>query len=162
MRTSFPLRLSSAQYHPVLALLAAHGISDLDHPLACLPRYVLCAIAPLPPSAVTAAFLVSSLAHFAADVGWRGSVALHAVVGAAGVVGGDRCAARLMATYMLCVHVPLHYVHLARARRFVGATIALLFTVALLLGTRGAERVCLSTDGQRLIVAHVVHNAFGA
>jgi len=158
MRTAFSLRMSDARWHPALALMAAHGISDLDDPIACLPRYVLCAALPLPPRVVTAAFLASSVAHFAADVGWRGSAALHAGVGLVGAAGGARWAARAMTLYMLAWHLPLHYARLLRARRYVGLLVAAAFTVMLLLATQDQKRVCLGQDAQRVVIAHVIHN----
>ena len=158
MRSSFPFRLSKGHFHPVLALLAAHGISDIDRPMACLPRYFLCTTVPLPPRIVTIAFCLSSVSHFSLDIGWHGSLALHSAVAAAGVVWGERVAARLMAAYMLSVHLPLHYARLVRARRFIGIFVAVCFTIAILLGTRGVRAVCLSEDAQRLVIAHVWHS----
>jgi hypothetical protein len=159
MRTSFPLRLAPGrQFHPALALIAAHGISDLDRPGTCLPVYLLCAVTPLPRVAVTCAFVVASFVHFAGDVGWRGSAALTLATCGAGVCGRSDFAGNLMSLYMILVHLPLHYRRLALTHRRVGLAMVIAFTVLLLFGLRSRERICLSQDVQRLILAHVVHN----
>ena len=154
MRTSFPLALGPHPLHPAFAVVAAHGISDLDS-WRWLPRYALCMLLPLPPAAVTVIFNLASVIHFANDLRVDGSIALHSLIGFFGVACGARCAERLMMVYLCCVHVPMHYARLLAHRRYVGAAMAVGFTLVMTLATRGWRGVCLSQTAQRVIVAHV-------
>ena len=140
MKTVFPLKLSPHEFHPIFAIIAAHGASDMDALSVCVPRYLLCACAPLPAPVVTVAFNAASVVHFASDVGVDGSIALHSLVGFAGLVGGSHVAARLMTAYMMLVHVPMHYARLLVRGRVVGALLAAAFTAVLLVVTRGWKR----------------------
>jgi len=139
---------------PLVAAVAAHGITDLDS-AAWPPWYALFCLLPWPDDFVTACFCASSVYHFADDVGFGGSMALHACSAAVLVTAGPQRALDFMLGYLACVHVPSHYWRCARRRRWRGLALAAA-TTALAVGvTRSLDHVCVSHAVQRVVTAHV-------
>jgi hypothetical protein len=88
-----------------LGIAAAHGASDAGKSPELLMVYAL-ALMPIPGPVVTAGFAVSSLLHFAGDVGLAGSLALHASLAGMAVFSIER-ATRALFVYMNYVHIPI-------------------------------------------------------
>jgi hypothetical protein len=146
--------------HCALALVQAHGLTDLRSPARVLP-YALAAC-PLPGGLVTAAFFAASVAHFALDVGACGSVVVHAL--ACAVHARNKTLAfEAMLLYLACFHVPLHYArvldeasHAARASTALalGATLGACARLAMARPSP-PHSVRVSHLQQRIVVAHV-------
>ena len=86
--------------------VAVHGLTDLERPIHQLTLY-LPALCPWP--FTTPLFFISSVAHFARDIGVFGSGMLHAVLAGAFCTGRNQMAYTLALSYLSLVHVPLHY-----------------------------------------------------
>lgn len=140
---------------PLIAAVAAHGITDLDS-AAWPPWYTLCCLLPLPGHAVTACFCAGSVFHFADDVGLGGSLALHACSAAVLALTGTQRALDLMLGYLACVHVPSHYWRCARRGRWRGLAIAGATTALALGAASRLDYVCVTHGVQRLVTAHVL------
>ena len=144
-----------AHVRPLIAVVAAHGATDLATrrwPLA----YVLCCFVPLPPVAVTGLFVVASLVHFAEDVGPKGSLALHSLAGLATLLGGAQRGLEFMLAYLACVHTPSHYARCWRRERWRALACAGGATLAALAAGRHVQSVVVGHTVQRLVFAHVV------
>ena len=112
---AYPFRVGHLR--PVVAAVAVHGITDLDSwhwPLL----YALFCFVPLPPHAVTALFVASSLVHFAEDVGIDGSLALHSLAGFLWLSVSAQRGIEFMMAYLVLVHTPAHYARCWRRRRW--------------------------------------------
>ena len=143
-----------AHLRPVAAVVAAHGATDLGS-WRWTPRYALCCIAPLPPGAVTGVFVVSSLAHFAEDVGVDGSIAVHSLAGLATMMGGPQLGLEFMLSYLALVHTPMHYLRCWRQRRWLALAFAALTTCVALHAAQFMDVVRIGHALQRIVVAHV-------
>jgi hypothetical protein len=139
---------------PIVAVVGAHGATDLAT-RHWPPIYAACCFVPLPPSAVTGAFVVTSLAHFAEDVGPDGSLALHSLAGLLWLAGGAQRGLELMLAYLACVHTPAHYARCWRRRRWSALVVAVLATLAGLATMRHVQVVSVGHSIQRLVIAHV-------
>lgn len=112
-----------------IAFASAHGLVDLRLPLPrLLPYAALCV--PLPPQAepgLFAAFLLSSCAHFAGDVGARRSALAHVAAVCALLSGrGVGVAWTLFTAFYVCVHARdvMRDWHAARPRHATAAAVA--------------------------------------
>jgi hypothetical protein len=143
-----------AHLRPVAAIVAAHGATDLGS-WRWTPRYALCCVAPLPPDAVTALFVVSSIAHFSEDVGTDGSVALHSLAGMATLMGGPQLGLEFMMVYLTLVHTPMHYLRCWQQRRWSALAFAALTTCVALYVSQYVDVVLIGHALQRVVVAHV-------
>ena len=139
---------------PVVAVVAAHGATDLDS-WRWPPWYTLFCFAPLPPCAVTALFVASSLVHFAEDVGADGSLALHSLAGFLWLSVSAQRGIEFMMAYLVLVHTPAHYARCWRRRRWRALAIAAAATAAAVLGSHGMDAVFLTHAAQRVVTAHV-------
>jgi hypothetical protein len=150
--TKFVFRV--AHLHPVAAIIAAHGATDVS---CCRwpTWYTLCCLAPMPPTAVTCMFASSSLVHFAQDMGPNGSVALHALVGVVALLGGSQAGLEIMSLYLACIHTPLHYARCWRRKRWVALACAALTTCFAFQAMGSLEVVTLGHTVQRIVCAHV-------
>jgi len=148
--------LDVAHFKPALAMVAAHGITDL-HSIECLPYYAACLLLPLPSTVVTAVFCAASIVHFAEDGGgFAGSLLVHAAVLSVGVAAGVDHAFKLMLTYLTVWHLPNHYRRHIRMARWRGLLYAVVTTAAALcVRARCPDRVPLCDGIQRIILAHV-------
>ena len=144
-----------AHVRPLVAVVAAHGATDLATrrwPLA----YALCCLVPLPPPVVTGLFVAGSLVHFAEDVGPDGSLALHSLAGMATLLGGAQRGLEFMLAYLACVHTPAHYARCWHRRRWRALACAGLATLAALAASGQARSVVVGHAVQRLVFAHVI------
>lgn len=135
-----------ARMRPVLALVAVHGISDLDSPAFIAP-YVTWTLLPLPSAVITPLFCVMSLLHFADDLGVLRSVVLHTVVAAVGLRSGMQNAFHVMLGYLALVHVPAHYRRCWVRGRYRGLALAATCTL-------GALTLCHRAIGETLVFGH--------
>lgn len=139
---------------PVVALVGAHGITDLDN-WRWPPIYAVCFLVPLPSHAITALFIASSLFHLAEDVGPDGSLALHSLTGLAWLVLGTQRGLELMLVYLAALHTPTHYVRCWVRRRRTSLALAGLTTLVAVVALRHARVVVLGHAVQRVVIAHV-------
>lgn len=149
---------------PVLAVVAAHGATDLDS-LRCLPQYAIWLLLPLPGVVVTAAFLAMSVLHFACDVGPACSIVLHAGVGLMQLRAQPAEAFQLMLAYLFLVHTPMHYARCVRAGQRRGLLVAAATTVAMLMWPErliGKNVFVMGHLAQRIVLAHVIHELTSA
>ena len=144
----------AAHLRPVVALVGAHGITDLDD-WRWPPIYAVCFLVPLPSHALTALFVVSSLVHLAEDFGNGGSLALHALMGLAWRVLGTQRSLELMLLYLAALHTPAHYLRCWHRQRRVSLALAGLSTLVAAVALRHARVVVLGHAVQRVVIAHV-------
>ena len=148
--------IQTAGVKPLLAVIATHGLTDLDS-RAWIGHYLLLAVVPLPSPVVTATFCAASVSHFADDLGLRGSLALHAGVTAVGISYGVQAAFRIMITYLAIIHVPMHFARCVLNGRVRGAkAVGMLSIIAAGLGTQLGEWVPLTDNMQRTVIAHIM------
>ena len=150
---AYTFSFSAAWLRPIVALVSAHGATDLDTrtwPLAYL------AAALLPARTVTPIFVLFSLMHFAEDLGLVGSMSLHVIAGLVWQLGSAQRGLELMLAYLAGVHTPLHYHRCWMRGRLVGLGLAFLATLGAwrLLGR--TRTVTVSEAAQRVVIAHVL------
>ena len=149
----FTLRVNPS----ALALIAAHGVSDVQKPIPHLATYAL-ALCPVP--GTSAAFGVSSIVHFAKDIGIVGSVLLHTVLCVIATVN-LRLACGVLQVYMCVLHIPAMLLALAlRAEWTAIASIAVATAAALAVRSRIAPGgvFVLGEIMQRIVVVHTILN----
>lgn len=147
--------IQAAGVKPILAVIAAHGLTDLDSRRWVAP-YTASLLLPLPSPAVTGVFCVASVCHFASDVGFKGSVFVHCAVLAAGLFFGVQAAFKAMMCYLALVHVPFHYLRCCIYKRCCGAkAVAKVSLLAALLSFQMGDWVPLTDGMQRLATAHI-------
>lgn len=151
--TNFQLEVAS--WKPALAVVAAHGMTDL-HTWDWIPHYALWTILPLPSCAVTGVFCTYSFAHFAEDGGRWVSLLAHVVVAAVAARKGMDAAFKAMIAYLLLWHTPNHYARHWRHGRKRGVYIAACATLAGLLACRRLpDRLPFGNLLQRIVIAHI-------
>jgi hypothetical protein len=146
--------LDASGLRPLVALVAAHGATDFAT-LVCPFAYAACYM--IPPVFVTPVFVLGSLMHFAEDIGFVKSLALHAVAGLVWSRGGAQRGLELMLAYLSAVHTPAHYRRCWRRGRRV-ALLAAGATTALMAWWLLHHDVILSVDHeiQKVVIAHVL------
>tara|TARA_X000001036_G_scaffold381407_1_gene373423 strand:- start:389 stop:868 length:480 start_codon:yes stop_codon:yes gene_type:complete len=152
----FQMHLSGAA-KPAFAIVAAHGLTDLDSSAWVTP-YLTLALLPMPTEAVTALFCASSVFHFSEDSSPLLSAGLHTLVLVAGLFFGVQTAFMTMLGYLALLHVPAHYTRCAFRGRGHAAKWALVVGGAAALGSVFLPEVDVSfgDELQRLVIAHVV------
>ena len=142
---------------PAFAIVAAHGLTDLDS-AAWVRPYLAMALLPIPTEAVTALFCAASIDHFSEDSSPLLSVALHALVLAAGLLFGVQTAFMTMLGYLALLHVPSHYARCACRGRGRAAKWAFVVGGVGALGSMFLPEMDVSfgDELQRLVIAHVV------
>jgi len=148
--------LDATRLRPMAALVAAHGATDFATPTWPLAYAACCMI---PSVCVTPVFVCGSLVHFAEDVGWSGSLVLHALAGLAWWRGGAQRGLELMLAYLSAVHTPAHYLRCwRRGRRVALAAAGAATAVAwqLLLRFSSAAVVSIDHSVQRVVIAHIL------
>jgi len=143
-----------AWLRPVVALVGAHGATDLDTrtwPIAYL------AAALLPHRTVTPVFAFFSWVHFSEDLGLLGSMSLHIIAGLVWQFGSAQHGLELMLAYLAGVHTPLHYTRCWMRGRLAGMGMAGLATLGAwrFLG-HNTRSVTVSEAAQRVVIAHVL------
>jgi hypothetical protein len=142
-----------AWLRPVVALVGAHGATDLDTrtwPIAYLTAALL------PARTVMPVFMFFSLLHFSEDVGFVGSISLHVIAGLVWQFVSAQKGLELMLAYLAGVHTPLHYHRCWMRGRCGGLGMAFLATLGAwnLLGR--TRTVTVSEAAQRVVIAHVL------
>tara|TARA_B100000963_G_scaffold256408_2_gene224951 strand:+ start:5243 stop:5755 length:513 start_codon:yes stop_codon:yes gene_type:complete len=145
---------------PLLALVAPHGLTDLNKP-GVFGRYACWLALPLPPKATTALFCLASVYHLCHDVGSGGSLFVHALIYDVHQLLGPQVAFETFLVYFALVHTPLHYLTEA-IRGNAPLVYASLATSVLLWAMPCGNRFVLTDAAQRLVVAHIVTVAAGA
>ena len=144
-----------------LAIVAAHGATDLDRPIEAVCTYLTWALMPIPSRATTWLFSALSIVHFADDGTPVFSVLVHAAVAAVGVLHGKQAAFTAMLAYLAMVHTPRHYGRCARRGRHIALRVAAAATAAALVATAWKKPTTLTLTDlmQRIVIAHVVCEA---
>ena len=151
--TAFHLEV--AEWKPALAVVAAHGMTDLNT-VDWIPHYIVWALLPMPSIAVTGLFCASSLVHFAEDGGPLLSVFVHASAALVAVRKGPNAAFKVMLAYLLVWHTPSHYQRHWKEGRKRGLAIAAAATAAgLLCCRRLPDRLPFTNWVQRIVIAHI-------
>ena len=161
MAHSYSMSLGGTVRPLLAAAVVAHGTTDFDAP-AWPIVYSLAALAPAPPSALTAIFCAASCVHFADDTSALGSVLLHTAVAAVGARWGITTAFDVMLGYLGCVHMPLHYRRCWQRGRGRALIIAAACTAAIggTMCIRPApSHLMLNHAAQRVVLAHVACEA---
>lgn len=158
--TAFDFDVPTRAARVVVALVAAHGVTDL-HSWSCLLVYAVSWLAPLHPKAVTVVFCMLSMTHFSEDVGKHGSLALHLAALAVGARCGSQRAMETMVAYIFAVHLPSHYARCWRRERLHGLALAAVASAATAAAAaRTARTRGTLTDGmQRCAIAHMLYEA---
>ena len=142
---------------PFVAVVAAHGLTDLDS-RQWMPPYLVWALAPLPGALLTLLFCAASTVHFADDYGPRVSVGVHGAVAAIAASRGLQTAFDAMITYLAVVHTPAHYARCKRAGRTRGLAIAGVGTaLALAAMPYAPDTIVVGHWMQRVVIAHICH-----
>ena len=142
-----------AWLRPVVALVGAHGATDLDTrtwPIA----YATCAL--LPYRMVTPVFVLCSFVHFAEDLGFAGSMSLHVIAGLVWQIGSAQRGLELMLAYLAGVHTPSHYLRCWVRGRYAGLGVAFLATVSAWCLLGRTRVVTIGEAVQRVVIAHVL------
>lgn len=146
----------------LLALVAPHGLTDLNKPRV-FERYAAWLALPLPPFGITLLFCAASVAHLRSELGGRGgSLLVHALVHELHRLLGAQAAFDAFMVYFAFVHTPLHY--LTELVHGNGALVCACLAVSAALCAAGSALVrdgtwVLTDAMQRLVVAHVVTTA---
>ena len=148
--------LATVPSRPVLAAIVAHGATDVDRPFFPA-HYLTWWLLPLPGNAVTAAFAVASVIHFADDLGDEASVLFHILLFMLYVSFGEARALRAVLSYLGYVHVPLHYARCVARRRWGAIATATVFTAGVwaALAHLPASALVLDALAQRTVIAHI-------
>ena len=150
---AFHLLLPGTQ--PALAVVAAHGMTDLDS-ADWVPVYMAWCL--VPDVLVTPAFVASSIVHFESDLGRFGSLLLHCAVGVLWLLRGQQIAFEAILFYLTVVHVPLHYRRCLLRGRVRGLGVAATATVAFVSLSDQIGGVFSFEDVfQRIASAHIIH-----
>ena len=146
-----------AGWKPALAVVAAHGMTDLNT-REWIPLYLGWLLLPLPPSMVTGIFCASSIVHFANDGGPWVTLLAHAGSALVGMLKGKDAAFKAMLTYLCLWHTPRHYARHWKQGRARGLALSAVATVAALaLCHRLPNRLPLTDTMQRVVIAHISH-----
>lgn len=152
--TGFLIQTSGVK--PLLAVIASHGLTDLDT-TTWVPTYGLLILLPLPSPVVTGLFCGSSVLHFAEDLGAMGSMLLHTGVAVVGWHMGMQAAFKTMIGYLSFCHVPMHFWRCyCRGRHKSAFATASVTLVATMFSHTMREWAPLTDTMQRIVVAHIV------
>ena len=83
-------------------------------------------------------FLLASIAHFANDVTVFGSIALHAALVTTAVVMSREIAVDALLVYMMCIHLPSHFLRLYDEKEFN----AMAFAAVVMAGMSASALLC--------------------
>lgn len=152
--------IKTAGVKPLLALIAAHGLTDLDTH-KCVVPYAIATAVPLPTEVVTLLFCGASVAHFSNDIGKRGSLLVHGAVLAAGLHSGVQAAFKLIILYLAFFHTPIHFVRcfLRKRQKAAIGTLAVTLLAMVPCSIIMAETVILNDLMQRVATAHIITEA---
>jgi hypothetical protein len=129
----------------LFAAVALHGIVDLAEP-SMFVVYPVCLT--IPDRLASPAFVVSSVVHFAQDIGLTASLLLHMVF----LLLPPDVAFFVLDCYMLMIHMPLLFVRVCRNP----LSLALLFS-GVATGTALPMRVCRGMLVEGKVVLRPIH-----
>ena len=145
----------------IMVAASMHGAADICRPRHLYPYTLL--FAPLPPTvATTVLFLISSVWHFAQDIGWRGALGLHTACGLVYFLMDPTMAFGIMSLYYCALHVPMCYIRLATRRSYLALTIiASLTLIAYGVSKTMHAPPCVNINDrlQLLVICHVLSDA---
>ena len=141
-----------------IAIVAAHGVSDIDS-LLCVPIYAVLLLVPLPSLMVTVLFCIASVFHFYDDVGACGSVALHVAAFSVTRARGKDYGFKFMSAYLFYVHTPLHVMRLVQKSRALGCAASLSACFIAYLHPCPPCKLSLSDTLQKIVIAHILVEA---
>lgn len=141
-----------------LSLAAAHGAVDAAKPPELLAVYAL-ALLPVPGPLCTAGFALSSVVHFASDIGLWGSIVLHLVLSITAAVSYKEAVSMLL-NYMCYLHIPLLVVKLIFSGSF--SPLFIMLYCMIFFAKRGIPRTddagqyVFGHKHQLIVVCHVL------
>ena len=149
--------LDVAGWKPAVAVVAAHGITDLNT-MEWVPHYAVWSLLPMPSCMVTGVFCASSMVHFCEDGGAFVSIMVHLSVAMVALKKGSDAAFKAMLVYLLVWHTPKHYTRHLRKGRKRGVLVAFLATLSgILMCHKLPSRLVLTDWLQRIVIAHISH-----
>jgi hypothetical protein len=152
-------QLDVAGWKPALAVVAAHGMTDLNT-WDWVGHYAVWMLMPMPSSVVTSIFCASSVVHFADDGGPFTSAFAHLLALATGMRHGADAAFKVMLAYLVLWHTPNHYLRHIKEHRWRGVLTAAMSTCVALLGCRRLpDRLWFNNWLQRIVISHISHEA---
>ena len=148
-----------AHLWPAIALVGAHGATDLA--TSHWPSiYLTCCFMPLPSHVVTGLFVISSVVHFAEDIGHHGSLALHSFSGILWLLFGTQRGLEFMLGYLTLFHTPSHYLRCWTRRRWCAMGISFIATFIAMALLNNTNVVTLNNTVQRIVIAHIYTEHF--
>ena len=143
-----------------IAVAAAHGSTDIIRGRKLI-SYAIAAL-PLPGWCVTTAFALSSLLHFANDVGLPASVLGHSLLLGLYQHGRQKLAFTALIIYMLTVHVPAHYAAVYQDEQHgqEAVVFAMQVTQTLALLPLWEREFPINHFVQKIVISHVACNSF--
>lgn len=149
--------LDVSHVRPFVAVVAAHGLTDLDSHEWVAP-YIVWGLAPLHGTLLTTLFCAASTVHFAEDYGPRTSGVVHAAAAAIAATCGLDVAFQAMIVYLALVHTPAHYARCYRRGRTRGLALAAIGTAAALAAMPLVpDTLVVDHWVQRIVIAHICH-----
>ena len=153
--TIFRFNIENDVFRLILALVAAHGVTDFDSVWWVVIYPLFWAI---PDKLTTPTFFTLSLVHFAEDLGFIASTVLHSLILFSIAFECQQLAFNVVVCFIGCIHVPLHYSMCFHNRRYIALSIAALSTCVSVVfsQTRKFETFVFNGLMQRVVSAHVV------
>lgn len=143
-----------AHLRPAVAIVSAHGATDLAT-LHWPPIYATCCLIPLPSHIVTGLFVISSLIHFAEDIGRHRSLALHSFSGIIWLLSGAQHGLEFMLGYLTLLHTPCHYLRCWNRHRWCAMGVSIIATFIAMALLNDTDVVIIDNAVQRIVIAHI-------
>ena len=152
MIAKFPIRDSFEAL--ALAIVAAHGVTDVDIE-GFYWLYVFCMFVP---SALVTPFMCTlSLLHFCEDFGWLCSASVHWLALVVAQARSVEHGMQVMFLYLLCAHVPSHYLQCVQQKRWQSLVAAASLTVVMWKCEKHRRMFTFSHFKQKIVIAHVLN-----
>jgi len=143
----------------LMAVAAAHGFADVGFRPRRRLLWYLFGLIPMPETAVTVFFFLSSVVHFGRDVGTFPSAAAHllAIIVANHSVTYE-LAFKIAIAYTALIHTPLFYLKLYREREYLSMFAAFTGTCCLSLSNAlfPDEKFTLTHGLQNVATSHIM------
>jgi len=152
----------------LLALIGGHGASDvvLLGQTAELYGSVFLFASIVPEVVMNVLFLIASIAHFANDVTVFGSIALHVALVTAAIAMSREIAVDALLVYMMCIHLPSHFLRLYDEKEFnamafaavvmAGMSASVLLCPAVFFASSDEGLVSFTKIEQAIVCGHVI------
>lgn len=153
--TKFSFKIDSDLLKISLAVVSAHGFTDLDNFWWVL-AYPFCLS--LPYFLTTPVFFILSILHFADDLGVFRSIVLHSLIILSVVSNRQSLGFKAIVLFIGLVHVPLHYARCFHNSRYTALAIAAIATYGSVVfsQTHKFETFVFTELLQRVVCAHVI------